>query len=158
MLLLGSLSDSWGTLVVTLDNAGSEGKHSTLLSLVRVKSSLLNEEAPQKNLETGTDSKALVTESETNRGRGRNRSSQNRDKLETRLKLRGRPTCFYCGPGHFQQNCRHFRGDKGGPNGAEPKKISEKRGTTAIATREEELQLITEESELHLVNDETTWD
>ena len=40
LLLLGSLPDSWETLVVTLGNAGPEGKH---LSLARVKLSLLNE-------------------------------------------------------------------------------------------------------------------
>ena len=37
------------------------------------------------------------------------------------------------------------------------KKISEKRGTTAIAISEDELLLIIEENELHLVSDETTW-
>ena len=60
LLLLGSLPDSWETLVVTLGNAEPEGKH---LSLARVKSSLPNEEAHRKDRETGTDSKALVTES-----------------------------------------------------------------------------------------------
>ena len=142
-------------LVVTLGNAGPEGKH---LSLVIVKSSLLNEEARQKYRETGTNSKALVTESDTNRGRGRNQSSQTREKSGTRSKSRGRPTCFYCGkPGHFQKNYRHFGRDRGGADDAEPKKISEKRGTTTIATSEEELLLITEGSELHLVSDKTTW-
>mgnify|MGYP000589007249 CR=1 FL=1 len=93
-----------------------------------------------------------------NRGRGRNRSPHKWDKSRKRLKSRGRPTCFYCRKlGHFQKNCRHFRRDKRGADGAELKKISEKRGTTAIATSEEDLPLITEESELHLVSDETTW-
>ena len=65
---------------------------------------------------------------------------------------------FYCGkPGHFQKNYRHFRRDKGGADGAEPKKISEKRGTSAIATSEEELMLIIEESDLNLDSDESTW-
>ena len=76
----------------------------------------------------------------------------------TRSKSRGIPTCFYCGkPGHFQKNCRHFRKDKGGAGGAEPKKISDRRGTLAIATSEEELLLITKDSELYLVSDESTW-
>ena len=75
-----------------------------------------------------------------------------------RSKSRGRPTCFYCGkPGHFQKSYRHFRRDKGGADGAQPKKILEKRGTSAIATSEEELLLITDESEMHLVSDEKTW-
>ena len=56
----------------------------------------------------------------------------------TRSKSGGRPTYFYYEKSeHFQKNCRHFRKDKGGADGAKPKKISE--------------------SELHLVNDETTW-
>ena len=66
LLLLGSLPDSWETLVVTLGNARPEGKH---LSLTRVTSSLLNEEARRKDRETGTDLKALVAETDTNRGR-----------------------------------------------------------------------------------------
>ena len=108
-----------------------------------------------KNLhDTETDSKALVTETNTNRGGGRNRIPQNREESGTRLKSRGRPTYFYCGKqGHFQKNCRHFRRDKRGADYAELKKISKKRGTTAIGTSKEELLLITEESKLHLVND-----
>ena len=41
--------------------------------------------------------------------------------------------------------------------GAEPKKILERRGMSAITTTEEELLLITEECELHLISDESTW-
>ena len=60
LLLLGSLPESWETLVVTLGNAGPEGKH---LPLEQVKSSLLNEKA------YNTDLKALVTQSDVDRGR-----------------------------------------------------------------------------------------
>ena len=67
LLLLGYLLDSWETLVVTLSNTGPEGKH---LSLTRVKSRPLNEEARWKDREFGTDSKALMTETDMNRGRG----------------------------------------------------------------------------------------
>ena len=106
LLLLGSLRDSWETLVVTFGNAGPEWKQQ---SLEMVKLSLLNEEARRKDRESISDPKALVTESDTNRGRGRNRSPQNRDKSGTRSKSRGRPTCFYCGkPRHFQKNCWHY--------------------------------------------------
>ena len=45
LFLLVSLPDSWETLVVTLGTAGPEGKR---LSLARVKSSLLDEEARRK--------------------------------------------------------------------------------------------------------------
>ena len=71
LLLLGSLPDSWETLVVTLGNTEPQGKH---LSLEQVKSSLLNEEAHRKDRESISDSKALVTEGDMNRGRSRNRS------------------------------------------------------------------------------------
>ena len=67
LVLLGSLPDNWETLVVTLGNVGPEGKH---LSMARVKLSVPNKEARRKDWEHGTDSKALVTESDTNRGRG----------------------------------------------------------------------------------------
>ena len=74
LLLLGSLPDSWETLVVTLGNAGPEGKH---ISLEQVKWSLLNEEASWKDRESNTNQKALVTEGDMIRGRGQNRSPQN---------------------------------------------------------------------------------
>ena len=85
LLLFGFLSDNSETIVVTLGNAQPEGKH---LSLARVKSSLLNEEACRKDRESGTDSKALVAENDTNHGRGLNRSPQNQEKSGTRSKSR----------------------------------------------------------------------
>ena len=75
LFLLGSLPERWETLVVTLGTVGSDGKR---LSLVRVKASLLDEEARRKEKDISSDSKALITESE--RGRPRNRSPQNREK------------------------------------------------------------------------------
>ena len=48
--------DSWETLVVTLGTAGKR------LSLARVKSSLLDEEARRKDKDTSSDSKALLTD------------------------------------------------------------------------------------------------
>ena len=58
LFLLGSLPDSWETLVVTLGNAGPEGKP---VSLEQVKLSLLNEEARRKDQDSNTDQKALIT-------------------------------------------------------------------------------------------------
>ena len=46
LLLLRFLPDSWEMLVVTLGNVGPQGKH---LSIDKVKSILLNEEALRKN-------------------------------------------------------------------------------------------------------------
>ena len=64
LLLLGCLPDSWEMLVVTLGNVGPKGKQ---LSLARVKSSLLDEEARRKDKEEIFDSKALIIESEAQR-------------------------------------------------------------------------------------------
>ena len=61
LFLLGSLPDSWETLVVTLGTAGPDEKR---LSLARVKSSLMDEEARRKEKDMSSDSKALLTESE----------------------------------------------------------------------------------------------
>ena len=71
LILLGSLLDSWETLVVTLGNTRPEGKH---LSLDKVRSRLLNKKALPKDREATSDPKALVMEGDMNRGRGRNRS------------------------------------------------------------------------------------
>ena len=74
-----------------------------------------------------------------------------------RSKSRGRPTCFYCGNlGHFQKNSRHFRKDKGGTDGVQPKKIPNNKNTSAITTSEE-LLLISEQNEVNLVSDESIW-
>ena len=97
-------------------------------------------------------------EGDMNRGRSRNNSPQNREKSRTRSKSRGRPTCFNYGKsGHFQKNCRHFRKDKGGADGVQPKKIPDNKNTLAIVTSEEELFLISEQIEGNLVGDESTW-
>ena len=66
--------------------------------------------------------------------------------------------CYYCGkPGHFQKICRHLQKDKGGADGVQQKKILDNKNTSAIATSEEELLLISEQNEVNLVGDESTW-
>ena len=59
--------DSVNTSIIHLySTPGSEGKH---LSWEKVKSSLLNEEAHQKDREFVADSRAIVMEGDMNRGR-----------------------------------------------------------------------------------------
>ena len=55
-LLLGSLPDSWNTLVVSLANSAPEGK----VTLAMVRNSLFNEEI-RRNDFLGNDTHALVT-------------------------------------------------------------------------------------------------
>ena len=93
----------------------------------------------------------------TGRGRNRQRSPQRREKSHARSKSRAKLTCFYCGkPGHFQKDCRHLKKDKGASNDVEPKKISKEKGTSAIATSEEEILFICEQASANLASEECT--
>ena len=67
--MLGSLPDNWETLVVILGNSTPQGK----LTLDMRKSSLLVEEARQKEHDSSFEHKALVTETTSNRGRNNTR-------------------------------------------------------------------------------------
>ena len=84
LFLLGSLPETWETLVVTLGTVGSDGKR---LSLARVKASLLDEEARRKEKDISSDSKALITESE--RGRPRNRKSPEPGEVGDTVEVKG---------------------------------------------------------------------
>ena len=87
--------------MVTLRNAGSQGKQ---LSLEMVKSSLLNEEARQKDRESISNHKALVIEGDSDRGRGGKRNPQNKDKFRPRSKSKGRLRGFYNGSLHTSRS------------------------------------------------------
>ena len=65
LLLLGSLPDSWETLVVTLGTATQQKE----LTLDTLKSSLLHQEAWRKECESNNEHEALVIENNPNRGR-----------------------------------------------------------------------------------------
>ena len=67
-LLLGTLPDSWDTLVVALTNSAPLG----VLSMSMVKESLFNEETRRKEQGITSQSEALVTE---RRGRSQTRNS-----------------------------------------------------------------------------------
>ena len=54
-------------------------------------------------------------------------------------------------PRHFQKDCRHLKRDKGAWNDVEPKKISEEKGTSTVATSEEELLFICEQASANLM-------
>ena len=97
--------------------------------------------------------KTLVEE-ETNIG-----VLKNRDKSYGRSKSRGRITCFYYSgkPNHFQRNCEHFKQDKVIAIDLEPRKNSNGKNTSAIATSEEELLLICEQASVNLANVECSW-
>jgi gag-polypeptide of LTR copia-type/Zinc knuckle len=102
LLLLGSLPDSWETLVVTISNAAPNG----VVTMSTVTSSLFNEETRRKSTDTN-GAQALVTE---NRGRAEYRQqSRGRSKSRGKSKSKGRQ-CYHCGKeGHIKRNCRAWK-------------------------------------------------
>ena len=99
ILLLGSLPDSWETLVVSLSNSTWNG----VLQLAMVKDSLFNEETRRKDM--GKDNaQALVTE---NRGKSKGRNSKGRGKSRSQSQIKGKVKCFYYDKeGHIKRNCK----------------------------------------------------
>ena len=95
--LLGSLSDSWNTLVVSLGNSASKGK----VSLAMVRNSLFNEEICRKDF-VGNDTHALITK---NRGGSKSRGPFGHNKSRGRSKSRGKIKCYHCGKiGYMKRN------------------------------------------------------
>ena len=106
-LLLGSLPDSWNTLVVSLGNSTTEGK----VTLAMVRNSLFNVEIRRKDF-VGNDTHALVT---MNRGRSKSRGPFKHNKSRGRSNCRGKIKCYHCGKiGHMKKNYKILKqgGDK----------------------------------------------
>ena len=106
-LLLGSLPNSWKTLVVSLGNSALEGK----VTLAMVKNSQFNEEIRRKEF-LGNDTHALVTE---NKGRSKSKELSGHNKSRGRSKSRWKIKCYHCGKiGHMKRNCKILKqgGDK----------------------------------------------
>ena len=122
-----------------------------------VKTNISNEETRRKD-------KGVLSQLDLNMaqqsygGRNRHRSPHSREKSHAKSKSRGKLTCFYCGnPGHFQKDCRHLKKDKGASKDVEPRKISKEKGTSAIATSEEEILFICEQAITNIAREECTW-
>ena len=140
ILLMCTLLDNWENLVVTLNTSCQEEN----LSIQVVKTSILNEESRRKEKSVLSKSKSNVAQ-HTGRGRNRQRSPQRREMSHARSKSRGKLTCFYCGkPGHFQKDCRHLKKDKDASKDVDPRNISDGKGTSVVATSEEEILFICE--------------
>ncbi|KAI9165168.1 hypothetical protein LWI28_008915 [Acer negundo] len=106
LILLGSLPESWETIVVTLSHSTPGGN----LTLKMVKDGALNEENRRKEQGFVTQSQTLVTE---NRERSKSRTPRNRDndkKSRGRCKSMKEISCFHCGkPMHKKFQCRKFK-------------------------------------------------
>ena len=123
-----------------------------------VKTNISNEETRRKD-------KGVLSQLDLNMaqqsygGRNRHRSPHSREKSHAKSKSRGKLTCFYCGkPGHFQKDYRHLKKDKGTTNEAEPRKIPDGNGTSAITTSEEDILFICEEASSNIASEESTWE
>ena len=123
--LLCTLPNIWENLVVSLSASCLEENFS--LQVVRI--SILNEERSMIEEGVLSQSEANVAQY-LNIGRSKQRSSQKRDKSHTRSKSRGKLACSYCGKlRDFQKDRRLLKKDKGVSNDAEPRTISEEKGT-----------------------------
>ena len=106
-LLLGSLPDSWNTLVVSLGNSAPKGK----VTLAIVRNSLFNEEIRRKNF-VSNDTNVLVKE---NMDRSKSRGPFRHNKSRGRSKSKGRIKYYHCGKiGHTKRNRKILKqgGDK----------------------------------------------
>ena len=153
-LLLGTLPDSWETLVVAINNSAPQGK----ITMSMVSESLLNEEA--RRTENGYTSQAelLVTERQ---GRGRNRNFKNSDstdKLRGRSKSRsGGVRCYKCNKlGHIRRNCRELN-KSNSRKGGEDDEEDEGDETTAVMSDEELAVVVREEECLGVKSNDCTW-
>ena len=108
LFLLGSLPESFETLVVSLTNSAPDG----ILTMDMVKNSLFNEEMRRKGQAVVDNSQALVTDA---RGRQKNGKGQEKGRSKSRDPRR----CFYCKQvGHIERNCfQKQRDEKNGKIG-----------------------------------------
>ena len=111
LLLLGSLSDTWKTLKVTLCNSAPNG----IVTWNLVKTKVINEETRRLAERDSSSSKSevLVTES---RGRSKSRGLK-KGRAESRSKSRGRNAkveCWHChDKGNKKWQCRKWKKEKG---------------------------------------------
>ena len=147
MLLLGSLSDSWETLVVSVNNSAPNEK----LTLDIVIDRLQNEESMRNSVETvPSESDALVSEKQKRRGRSQsiNSRQQNNDKPRGRSKSQRRNLkCFHCQKmGQIKRKCRLWKKEQVKENGDDQK--NDKENTTTIV--DGDLGIVYDESSVNL--------
>nr|KYP66486.1 Retrovirus-related Pol polyprotein from transposon TNT 1-94 [Cajanus cajan] len=143
LLLLGSLPDSWDTLVVSLSNSAPEGK----VSLNMVRNSILNEEIRRRDV-AKNETHALVTE---RRSRSKSRTPRgHRD----HSKSRERRSCYNCGkPGHLKKNCRFLKKEIQDKNQANDRNTA---ATTSAS--DDEITLLCNQGECcHIAEPDEEW-
>lgn len=154
LLLLGTLPDSWETLVVSLSNSAPSG----LMTMEMVQDALLNEEARRKEMGS-QHSQALVTENKS-QGRGRSRNRYNnrgndRSKSRTRGQSKSWVKCFHCGlEGHMQRNCRKLKREQ---KQKDKQQKSEEENTAATTSEDIVLLSLEEEECLQLTDLGIEW-
>ncbi|MHC6132813.1 hypothetical protein L8N14_020250, partial [Serratia marcescens] len=121
LLLLGSLPDSWETLVITVNNTAAD----EAVTWDQFLTVVLNEEERRAQYGNTGSGSALVTE---DRSRGKNRGQAARGKSRGKSKERLAPKakgktpdgCWYCGKaGHRKADCRARIRDEAGNSGGD---------------------------------------
>ena len=144
-LLLGSLPDSWDTLVVSLSNSAPNG----VVTMSMVKNRLLNEELRRRDI-ASTSSQALVTE---NRGRSKSRSPRH-VKSGGRSKSREMRKCYHCGKeGHLKRNCRLLKQDN-----TDRRQENDRNTSATVSGEDGEVTLVTHDADCcHVGDADTEW-
>lgn len=143
-LLLGSLPDSWDTLVVSLSNSAPDG----VVSMSMVKNRLLNEELRRKD-GASTSSQALVTE---NRSRSKSRG-RGHDKFRDRSKSREKRQCYHCGKtGHLKRNCYLLKKEN-----SSQRQENDKNTTATVSGEDGEVTLVSHDDCCHVADVDTEW-
>ena len=146
-LLLGSLPNSWNTLVVSLGNSALKGK----VTLAMVRNSLFNEEIRRKDF-MGNDTHALVKE---NKGQSKIRGPFGHNKSRGRSKSRGKIKCYHYGKiGHMKRNCKILKqgGDKS------QKQEDAKNTIATISTSDNEMTLLCNQEDCcHVAEQDVEW-
>lgn len=97
LLLLGTLPDSWETLLVTISNLASNG----VLALSTIKDNSFNEEIRRRDMEID-NTQAFVIE---NKGRSKSKELSGWSKSKERSYSKWRIKCYYhTKEGHMKRN------------------------------------------------------
>ena len=144
-LLLGSLPDSWDTLVVSLSNSAPEGK----VSLSMVRNSIFNEEIRRRDV-ARNETHALVTER-----RSRSKSKGPRGHRD-QSKSRERRSCYNCGkPGHLKKNCRFLKKESKDKN---QNQENDRNTAATTSTSDDEITLLCDQGECcHIAEPDEEW-
>lgn len=145
--LLNTLPDSWETFRVSITNSSPDG----VVSLERVKGSVLNKEMRRKAHGTSSHSEVLVT---ANRGRSQRKELKgSRQNNICKSKFRYKNVeCHYCHKTrHIQRNCFIWKRENKDKKGKQKEKYHDNDDHVSTATCDDDLVILRDHDSVNLV-------